>query len=170
MRLPFLRKGTVSDEPLVVSMTGARLGDTVVFAGQSASLVQPLAARTGLSGRCVVVGPPEATAALEASATREGLLVEVTDSFPTDRAFELAVVEAIGEWATATGGLRGAVRGGGRIVVVAGTPRKGLLARLSARPAEVAPEAIVRTLSAQGWQRARSVGERDGLAFVEAFG
>jgi len=170
MRLPFLRKGTISDEPLVVAMTGARLGDTVVFAGQSASLVLPLAARTGLSGRCLVVGPPGATAALEASATREGLLVEVADSFPTDRASELAVVEAVGEWATATAGLRDAVRGGGRIVVVAGSPRKGLLARLSARPPEVAPDAIVRTLSAQAWQRARSVGERDGLVFVEAFG
>ena len=57
MRLPFLRKAATGDEPLVVSMTGARLGDTVVFAGQSASLVLPLAARTGLSGRCLVVGP-----------------------------------------------------------------------------------------------------------------
>ena len=60
MRLPFLRKAASSDEPLVVSMSGARLGDTVVFAGQSASLALPLAARTGLSGRCLVVGSPDA--------------------------------------------------------------------------------------------------------------
>ena len=170
MRLPFLRTSTSADEPLVVSMTGARLGDAVVFAGQSAALVLPLAARTGLSGRCLVVGPPESTAGIEATATREGLLVEVADRFPTDHASELAVVEAVGQWATATAGVRGSVRSGGRIVVVAGSPRKGLLALLSARPAEVRPETIVETLSNQGWQRARPVGERDGLLFVEAFG
>ena len=169
MRLPFLRKPAAGEDPLVVSMSGARLGDTVVFAGQSASLVLPLAARTGLSGRCLVVGPPEFTAALEAAATREGLLIEVADRFPTDRSFELAVVEARGDWAPAAAGARDAVRGGGRIIVVTGTPRTGLLARLGSRPDEVSPESIVATLSGQRWQRPRPIGGRDGLLFVEAF-
>lgn len=169
MRLPFLRKAATGDEPLVVSMSGARLGDAVVFAGSSASLVLPLAARTGLSGRCLVVGLPQSTATLEATATREGLLLEVAERFPTDRSFELAVVEASGEWASAAAGARDAVRGGGRIIVVSGSLRTGLLSRLSARPAEVSPEAIVETLSSQGWQRPRPIGGRDGLLFVEAF-
>ncbi len=169
MRLPFLRKASTGDEPLVVSMSGARLGDAVVFAGPSAALVLPLAARTGLSGRCLVVGPPEATGPLEATATHEGLLLEVADRFPTDRSFELAVVEASGEWAPAAAGARDAVRGGGRIIVVTGSLRTGLLSRLSAKPAEVSPESIVEILSSQGWQRPRPIGGRDGLLFVEAF-
>jgi len=169
MRLPFLRKATTGDEPLVVSMSGVRLGDAVVFAGHSASLVLPLAARTGLSGRCLVVGLPEVTAALEATATREGLLLEAADRFPSDRSFELAVVEASGGWVVASADARDAVRGGGRIIVVAGSLRMGLLSRFNARPAEVSPESIVETLASQGWQRPRPIGGRDGLLFVEAF-
>lgn len=169
MRLPFLRKAATGDEPLVVSMSGARLGDTVVFAGHSASLVLPLAARTGLSGRCLVVGRPETTAALEATATREGLLVEVADQFPVDRSFELAVVEATDDWATAAAGVRDAVRGGGRIVVITGDTREGLLARFKSKLAAVPVETIVETLSRQGWQRTRAIGGREGLLFVEAF-
>ena len=169
MRLPFLRKASTGDEPLVVSMTGARLGDSVVFAGQAAALVLPLAARTGLSGRCLIVGPPDATAALEATATREGLLVETADRFPDDRSFELAVVEAAGDWPAATGGVRNAVRSGGRVVVVSGGRQTGLLSRFTATQPSVAAELIVRTLEGQGWQRTRSIGGRDGMSFVEAF-
>jgi hypothetical protein len=169
MRLPFLRKAATSDEPLVVSMSGARLGDSVVFAGQSASLVLPLAARTGLSGRCLVIGAQHLTTALEAAAMRDGLLVEVADRFPSDRTFELAVVEAVGEWATSAASARDAVRGGGRIIVVTGAPSRGLLTRLRARPAEIPVDAIVETLTRQGWHRTRAIGGRDGLQFVEAF-
>ncbi|MBK5297931.1 MAG: hypothetical protein JJE40_12305 [Vicinamibacteria bacterium] len=169
MRLPFLRAAATRGEPLVVSMSGARLGDAVLFAGQSAALALPLAARTGLSGRCRVVGRPESTAALEAAATRDGLLIETADRFPTDRSFELAVVEAVGEWIAAAAGAREAVRGGGRIVVVARSARQGLLAWFSARSPEISAEAIVDTLSSQGWQRTRPIGGRDGLQFVEAF-
>jgi hypothetical protein len=169
MRLPFLRKAITGDAPLVVSMSGARMGDAVLFAGRSASLALPLAARTGLSGRCLVVGQPGSTARLEAAATRQGLLVETAEQFPADRSFELAVVEATAEWAAAAAGAREAVRDGGRIVVVAGSPREGLLARLSSRPPEISPDTIIETLSAQGWRRARPIGARDGLLFVEAF-
>ncbi len=170
MRLPFLRKPASGEDPLVVSMSGARLGDAVVFAGESASRVLPLAARDwGLSGRCLVVGPPEATAALEATATRDGLLIEVADRSPTDRSFSSAVVEARGDWAAAAAGARDAVRSGGRIIVVTGTLRTGLLARLGSKPAEVSPDSIVETLATQQWQRPRPIGGRDGLVFVEAF-
>lgn len=169
MRLPFLRKVVARDEPLVVSMSGVRLGDSVAFAGPSAALALPLAARTGLSGRCLIVGAPEITSVLDATATREGLLVEVAAHFPTDRSLELVVVEAVGDWASAAAGARDAVRGGGRLVVVSGSVPQGLLARLRRGTPAIPPEAIVQTLSGQGWQRARAIGGRDGLLFVEAF-
>jgi hypothetical protein len=170
MRLPFLRTAITGDVPLVVSMSGARLGDAVLFAGRSSSLALPLAARTGLSGRCLVVGQPESTALLDATATRHGLLIETAARFPADRSFELAVIEATSEWAAAAAEARRAVREGGRVIVVAGSLREGLLARLRARPSsEVSPNAIVETLSSQGWRRPRQIGARDGLVFVEAF-
>ncbi len=171
MRLPFLRKAATGDEPLVVSMTGARLGDAVVFAGQSAALVLPLAARTGLSGRCLVVGPPESTAALEATATREGLLVEVADRFP-DRSLVRAgrgrSRRRLGDSHRRRARLPSAAAAGSSSSP--GRRARGCWRALSARPAEVRPETIVETLTSQGWQRARPVGERDGLLFVEAFG
>ena len=40
MPLPFLRKARTGGEPLVVSMTGARLGDAVLFVGKTAELVE----------------------------------------------------------------------------------------------------------------------------------
>ena len=170
MRLPFLRKAATGDEPLVVSMSGARLGDTVVFAGQSASLVLPLAARTGLSGRCLVVGFPEATAALEATATREGLLVETADRFPADRSFELAVVEAVGEWVV-RGRRRARCRPRRRPDHRRRRRRRARAAVRDSAPdlRRSLPSAIVETLARQGWQRPRAIGGRDGLLFVEAF-
>ena len=150
-------------------MSGVRLGDSVAFAGPSAALALPLAARTGLSGRCLIVGPPEVTSGLEATATREGLLVEVAEHFPTDRSLDLVVIEGAGEWDAVAASARDAVRGGGRVVVVSGAVPRGLLARLRTSTPPIPAEAIVTTLAGQGWQRARAIGGRDGLLFVEAF-
>ena len=170
MKLPFLRKATTGEEPLVVAMTGARLGEAVLFAGQSPALALPLAARTGLSGRCLIVGVPEVTGRLAAAATREGLLVETAALPPGDATFDLAVIEATGDWSRAAAACRSAVRAGGRVIVVAGSAREGLVARLTRSPKESpAADAIVRSLTDAGWQRARLIGERDGLTFVEAF-
>lgn len=168
MRLPFL-KPAASSEPLILAMSGIRLGDAVIFAGRSAAHLLPLAGRTGLSGRSVIVGPPEVTEPLEAAATREGVLVETLPVAPADHSFDLAVVEAVGDWTAAATNLKAAVRAGGRVLVVAGEPRGGLLARLSPRPSPVPGGDIVETLTREGWARARVIGERDGLLYVEAF-
>src|SRR5262245_42749407 len=128
MRLPFLKKAAAGDEPLVVSMSGARLGDPVLFWGTTPTLALPLAARVGLSGRALVVGP--SATAIEAMATREGILVETAADFPQDGSFDLAVVEAVDGWELASGAALPAVRPGGRIIVVAGAMRGGLRALL----------------------------------------
>ena len=168
MRLPFLRKAASSGEPLVLAMTGARLGEAVLFVGSSRQLALPLAARVGLSGRCVVAGA--AAASLEARATAEGVLVEPAPDVPADRSFDLAVVETEGDWARLAARALGAVRPGGRIVVIAAAPRTGLLSRLTSAPDPPAPaDGIVANLTAAGWLRARDIGQRDGLMFVEAF-
>lgn len=170
MRLPFLRKSDTSGEPLIVAMTGVRLGEAVIFAGRSAGWAVPLAARTGLSGRCLVVGSPDVTGAIEAAASREGVLVETAAAAPGERAFDLAVIE-IGEgWEGVAGDVLKSVRPGGRLVAVSGAPRTGLLGKLGGgQPRQMADAAIVSRLTQHGWQRARPIGERDGVSFVEAF-
>jgi len=168
MRLPFLKKAGAGSEPLVVSMTGARLGDPIAFWGTTPELALPLAARVGLSGRALVVGP--SAASIEAEATREGILVEPADGFPADGSFDLAVVEATNGWEAAASAALPAVRSGGRVIVVLGAERTGLRALFSSAPAsEGSADPIVATLSRQGWHRARAIGGRDGLTFVEAF-
>ena len=167
MRLPFLKKGVTGSEPLVVSMTGARLGDPVAFWGASPALALPLAARVGLSGRALVVGP--AAQSIETAATREGILVETAEGFPTDGSFDLAVVEATNGWVAAASAALPSVRSGGRVIVVTGVLKTGLRALLSSAPASAeSADTVVATLTRVGWHRARAIGGRDGLTFVEA--
>lgn len=167
MKLGFLRKPAHESEPLVVSMTGVRLGDRAIFAGTNAALLMPIAARTGLSGQLLAVSGNAAD--LKARAEREGHLVESAAAPPTDGSYDLAIVEAAGDWATTLAPLLAAVRPGGRIVVVIGAQPQGPLAFLkSSASSRQGPAAVVESLERAGWHRARSIGGRDGLEFVEA--
>ena len=170
MRLPFLRKSTATGEPLIVSMTGVRLGESAIFAGRSAAWAVRLAGRTGLSGRCLVLGTADATRAIEAAASREGVLVETATRAPDERVFDLAVVETGEGWEAAAQDVLRAIRPGGRLVAVTGAPRTGLLARLRGSQTPQPPaEAITARLAQLGWERVRPIGQRDGVSFVEAF-
>lgn len=166
MKLPFLRKAE-RDEPLIVSMTGVRLGDRLLYVGTIAALFEPLAARAGLSGQTTVVAPDAES--VRAAAERDGVLIEGAQTIPTDRSFDLAIVEARGDWADVVRSALGAVRLGGRLIVIAGEPRSWL-GRLRG-PAESSPSDtdIVRAIEAAGWTTARAVGGRDDLRFVESF-
>lgn len=170
MRLPFLRKSGSGDEPLIVAMTGVRLGEAVIFAGRSAGWAVPLASRTGLSGRCLVFGSPDVTGAIEAAASREGVLVETAASAPGGRVFDLAVIEIGAGWEGVAEDVLNAVRPGGRLITVSGAPRAGLFGKLGGSPAPpVATGVVVARLTELGWDRVRPIGERDGVTFVEAF-
>ena len=167
MKLGFLRKPAREGAPLVVSMTGVRLGDRVIFAGTNPALLMPLAARTGLSGQLLTVGAD--AAGLKARAEREGHLVEAATEPPADGSYDVAVVETSGDWVSVIAPLVAAVRPAGRIVVVIGTPAQGPLAFLKASAASgPEPALVVESLEQAGWHRARGIGGRDGLAFVEA--
>jgi hypothetical protein len=165
MKLPFLRKPE-REEPLVVSMTGARLGDRLLYVGEMPGLFEPLAARVGLSGQTTVVAAD--AEALKAGAERDGFLIDGTTSIPADGSYDLAIVEARGDWATAVAQAAAAVRRGGRLIVIAGEPRSWL-GRLRA-PAEPLPsdEEIVRILERGGWSSARAIGAQGDLRFVES--
>jgi hypothetical protein len=165
MKLPFLRK-TEHEEPLVVSMTGVRLGDRLVYVGSIAALFEPLAARVGISGQTTVVARDAET--LTAAAEREGLLIDAASRVPADGTYDVAVVEARGEWIEALPALSHAVRRGGRLIVIAGEPRTWF-GRLRA-PAELSPPdpEIVRVLESSGWSSPRSIGSHGTLRFVES--
>jgi hypothetical protein len=164
MKLPFLRKAE-REEPLVVAMTGTRLGDRLLYVGATPALFEPLAARVGLSGQTTVVAPDAET--LKAAAEREGVLIDATINVPDDGSYDLAVVEARSEWVDKLPAISGAVRHGGRLIVIAEAPRTWL-GRLRA-PAATPPDSeIVRTLETSGWSSARSIGSHGDLRFVES--
>jgi hypothetical protein len=167
MKLPFLRTPQRQDDPTVVAMTGVQLGDKVHFWGDTASLLLPLAARTGLSGQVTVVSPDAAT--LVATAEREGLLVDQNPAPSPDAAYDLAVVQAEGDWRSAMSLVLPPTRAGGRVIAIAGEPPKGLLAKLGRPRAASGPsvDELAEALTAAGWRRVREIGERDGMRFVE---
>src|SRR4029453_16199545 len=166
MKLPFLRK-TAREEPLVVSMTGIRLGDRLLYVGATADLFEPLAVRVGLSGQTTVVASNPDT--LKAAAEWDGVLIDAVTTVPSEGDFDLAIVEARGAWPNAVSGLLARMRVGVRLIVIAGE-RRGWFGRLRG-PAEPAPpdSEIVRVLEAAGWTSARNIGGRDEVRFVEGF-
>jgi ubiquinone/menaquinone biosynthesis C-methylase UbiE len=172
---------------LVVSMTGVKLGDRLMQVGCAhAGRLGAVAAKVGLSGRAVAVAPDESSAArARKGAADAGVLVEVEVAPPTrlpveNDTFDLAVVDD-------TGGLFGTMRAedrvaairelvrvlrpGGRVLIVGTTPRGGLravLSRTESGPPFAASGDATTALEADGFRSARIIGEREGLAFVEA--
>ena len=154
MKLPFLRKPE-REEPLVVSMTGVRLGDRLLFVGSTITFFRPLAARVGLSGQTTVVAPDARCA--EERAERDGLLIDAVDRNPRDGSYDLAIVEARGGWADAAAERRSrrfAWAGGSSLSPVSHAVGSSRLRG----PGETAPSdaEIVQHLVAAGWTSARS--------------
>ena len=146
---------------------------------------RPSPARSGLSGRAVVVAPDEPSAARARKAAEDaGVLVEVEVAAPTqlplaDDEFDLAVVDdTAGLFGTmrpegrvaATRELVRVLRGGGRVLVVGAVPRGGLgavLSRTQSGPPFVASGDATKALEADGFKSVRTLAEREGLVFVE---
>jgi SAM-dependent methyltransferase len=172
---------------LVVGMTGVKMGDRLLHVGCAhGGRLGAVAVKVGLSGRAAVSVPDDASAArAQKGAADAGVLVDVDVAPPTrlpydDAAFDLAVVDD-------TGGLFGTMRAedrvaavrelvrvlrpGGRVVMIGATPRGGigaLLSRAESGPSFVSSGDAVKSLEADGFRSARVIGEREGLAFVEA--
>ena len=177
------------DDPymLVVGMTGVKMGDRLLHVGCAhGGRLGGVAVKVGLSGRAAVSVPDEASAArAQKGAAEAGVLVDVDVAPPArlpyeDAAFDLAVVDD-------TAGLFGTMRAedrvaavrelvrvlrpGGRVVMIGAAPRGGIgaiLSRAQSGPSFVSSGDAVRSLEADGFRSARIIGEREGLAFVEA--
>jgi ubiquinone/menaquinone biosynthesis C-methylase UbiE len=172
---------------LVVSMTGVKLGDQLLQVGCAhGGRLGAVAAKVGLSGRAVLIAPDDASAErARKGAAAAGVLVDIDVAPPTrlpakGDEFDLAVVDD-------TAGLLGTmraedrvasirelarvVRPGGRVVIIGAGTRGGLgalLTRTQSAPPFVASGDAIKALEADGFRSARVLGEREGLAFVEA--
>jgi ubiquinone/menaquinone biosynthesis C-methylase UbiE len=180
--IPFRRR----EDPhaLVVGMTGVKMGDRFVQIGCAhGGRLAALAKKVGLSGRAVAVVPDaEAAARASRGASQSGALVEVELAPPTrlpldDAAFDLALVDdADGLLARLAPEDRvrlvretyRVLRPGGRVMVVGAAPRGGLGALFSSAPRGGPRFDAVPLLEADGFRSARTLAQREGLAFVEA--
>ena len=165
-------------DPLVVAMTGVKLGDRLLIMGGShTKTVAHLALKPGISGRAVVVDADTnaATRAAEA-ATAEGALIEGETAPLTmlpfdDASFDVvAVNHALG---TVPEGHRHQVltearrvlREGGRCVAIEPATRGGLAGLVGG--SKLPSREIEQTMTQAGFRAVRTLAERDGLAFIE---
>lgn len=169
-----------SPHQTALAMVGVKPGKTAVVVGAGdGALAAELALITGLNGRTVVIDAREAArGTVEAAAGRAGALVEFEPGQPTRLpvdagAADVAVLNrllggAADRAAVASEAVR-VIRPGGRIIVLEGEPRRGLMARLS-RPQGPPPlqGAVVCDLLRQAGLRAvRVLADADGVTYVE---
>lgn len=164
--------------PLIVSVTGVRLGHRVlVVPGRDARVLVDLAGKVGLMGRTLALTAGKASERARASAERAGTLVDVAAlEMPLPVAgdsFDLAVVDdrtrrsAPLETSSLLPEILRALRPGGRVVVL--LPTGGLAPRWfgGSAPPPAAP-AILAAFGEAGFRASRIVAVRDGIGYLEA--
>ena len=171
-------RATPPGDPLVVAMTGVKLGDRLlIMGGSDTRTVALLALKPGLSGRACVVDDESATATRAGeAATREGALIETEHAPLTmlpydDRSFDVVVLNhALGKVPEARrsgtlGEARRVLRSGGRCVAIEPAARGGLGALLGGSSLPSAD--VERAFTQAEFRAVRTLAERDGLLFVE---
>jgi ubiquinone/menaquinone biosynthesis C-methylase UbiE len=165
----------------MLAMVGVKPGAVAVVLGaDDGDLAAALADITGLNGRTLVVDPDrDAEGRVAAAAARVGRLVDFARTGWTalpvgDGEADVSVVHC------QLGSIRGGrdqilseavrvIRPGGRVVVIEGQPKKGMLGRWTS-PAGSEPLAaaeIVRLVEGTGLRAVRILGEENGVTFVE---
>lgn len=178
--LKWFRQGP-SPHQTAVAMIGAKAGDRVLFAGQpEPSLVGEIAHVTGLNGQTTVACPASRRGTFEAAAGEAGALLDVLELSPDDSsvvppgatAIDVAILAVdfstmtLEARMTATRDCLGALRPGGRLIVIDGTRRAGLF---SARATPSMPaEAVVPMLTSVGAAAARALGVESAVTYYEA--
>ena len=180
----FLRKSRIERDPLAVTMSGVRLGEKALQIGVGDIRVMArIAARTGLTGRAVIVVLDEHSAGRVRRAIDDvGALAEVgvadQGDRPDDAAFDVIVVHDVQQTiasahaAVRSGWLRlcyRTLRGGGRIVTIEPGSPVGFRGWFRGAKDGRAPGGAEAPLASAGFTSIRVLGDREGLRFVEGF-
>ena len=177
--MALFRKAPPQD-PLIVAMSGARLGQRMlVVPGTDLQALVDVAARVGLTGRALaLVADPVARQRVQDRATQGGVLVDVealTVPFPLpDAGFDIAIVDdraaRAGAYSidTLLPELGRVVRPGGRLLVLVPAPSSPLAGLFGSEPAAPDVSGLLGALGRGGFTAARLLGVRQGTAFVEA--
>ena len=173
-----LRK-TTPTEPLIVTMTGLRVGDRVLIAGaDDHKTLALLAPKPGLSGRVCLVDEDDArTSRGAAAAEGEGALVESFTApltmLPFDpESFDVVVMNHVMARLAAERRVAGfaealrVLRPAGRCLVI-DTGRRSGLAALMGGGSRTDPAEIEQAMRAAKVSGVRVLAERDGLLFLE---
>jgi ubiquinone/menaquinone biosynthesis C-methylase UbiE len=167
--------------PLIVGMTGVKMGDRIVQVGcADGARLAAVAAKVGLSGRAVAIVPDDASAArVQKGAASEGVLIEIQTAPPTrlpldDASFDLAIVDdtngLLSQMSDADSGATLAealrvLRPGGRAMVIGSLGGRGLGALFGGGGAPTRDPRPA--LERGGFRFVRHLAEREGLSFVE---
>jgi ubiquinone/menaquinone biosynthesis C-methylase UbiE len=183
----FLRKSSIGRDPLVMAMSGVRLGERLLQIGvDDQAVVGLLAAKVGLSGHAAVVTLDEgsanrARAAIANASTIADIMVTDDGTLPfPESSFDVAIVHgANGLLASLAEAQRTrllqevlrVVREGGRVIVTEAGERTGLRALLSPQPRRderyEQGGGTIAAMQAVGFKPVRLLAERDGFRFIE---
>ena len=176
--MALFRKGP-SPHQTALAMIGARAGTRALVAGTpDPGVVAELAATTGLNGQTLLVVAPGDRARYEQAAAAAGVLIEIVDAPPetaplpsTDGShdvvvmhFDLATIDAAARRALLDAAF-GAVRPGGRVVIIEGRAPGGWFSR---RLPALSGGDVLALLAAAGGVAARELGAVDGIGYFEA--
>ena len=165
-------------EPLVVSMTGVRMGDRLLVIGGTQPLViAQLAAKPGLTGRtCAVDESADLATKAAETAEKEGALVEVEtapfDQLPFESStFDVVVVNRVigrldeGRRAACLREAARVLREGGRCVVI-GPGRPTGIGAWFWKPSLVAAD-VEQWMQSAGFRAVHTLADREAMLFVE---
>ena len=180
----FFRKPRI--EPLLVTMSAARMGERVLQIGiDDASIASAIAAKVGLSGHAaIIVGDDRDAGRAQSASAGAGVLVDVRVASPSSLpfesdAFDLMIVHSTNGRISsldaqtrlaATREWHRVLRRGGRVMTIEAGPATGLARVFRQQRTNDAYEssgAIIGALEAAGFRLVRLLAEREGYKFAE---